>query len=1075
MAPKKRVDDADRPPEGEDERFLTIVLTGRVLTHAIFSLTVAGEEPLSTEPLQPGAFTAQIFSRRIQISPAFLEAFLVSPLTLQAVAADPKETVTTAKGAKPVKGGKTKGESDAPEEPAQKLGLWLINLSDLLSQKECIIDLLRNGGNSAFEKLTATCTSSDVLLAPANVLRYFPILVDVESASNIPPTTPLNLNHSMLPSDEVNGGKYDDVFVKCTFAKDEFTTEKWKHSSEIPFRFRKVVFGYKYKRFDLLESLFFQPVRFELHDRDVKSAKAAAPFGLATISLREALSSQLLFEDVTQIVPSREHGESGCCGDYISFCTTLRTRIQFLAPLPKISYIEEGSGPSSDPSFLARLIMVLPFRSDVTVLALKAIMGTLVQLPKAAKNGIVRAQEQAPPDGEIQTVTKDKKAPGGKEVVAAVIPPFNSGVSAIVPAGISGFELMDEEWRLMVIEGPAKQVQRVAQAAATVVGDHPQVRIRFNGELAIPQRWYHDFPPLVVPMEDPAKKELTQRSSAPDPPPDANKLGAKKMSIAKKNEKAEVAAAADKAEDSAEIDAGGVGGRIRRIRLGPLLTELVSKQRNFVKRNLPLECTRCITKLSLLRDAPSVLHAIEQNLFPTAVELISLERIHGNTLEILDVFGNEKFISFSSVDVASLPSAEAATEYAVERKKVTELTVSDNGEVFSFEATPATLIPVPKHKFRRFDHKLYMTVSSEKKEVLCAFPSAPPTQTLRYLVTAQVVVCDGEPLLFVLSASSLAKNSSDHHNPSFERKLRKDKLRAPASEYFKMLKQQQQSYDACHTKSGPPKYQDESSDDEEGFVDSAPENLQERIERTIVPNYVALNRTIDQAPLQSTSTAIDYDLCRKLYEERAPRQPPPPSMPSAVPFSTIQAKKACEDRTRNTGLSESRIDDLKQMWAPPGSYKGLKQGRNPLKFDGASEILDDPARHRSIFSDGLATDEEQRISREIAKEREEWKEKVVVEDTKFSVNARSYDKPTCAQQKVKPMLDGPPIKSSIKAAFVPTAPLSISEKFDIAVNTRVDRHKSKHPENAKFYYATSPKKHVSIKEVSEQEKAGPLW
>ena len=1087
MAPKKRVDDAERPPEGEDERLISITISGKASVPVLISLHIQGEEPVTIDPLPVGQFSTTILTRKVQISPGFLDAFIGSNLCLVAVAPEQKDVAAAGKGGKPVKPAKGKSDGEQPEEVVQKLGQWPLNLTELLLKKEFTQDLQRAGASAVFEKLSAACTISDLLLSPSNLARYFPIIVDVEGVNNLPAAGPLNLNHTMLAK-EVDCAKFDDVFVKCVFAKDEFVTEKWKHAEAIPFQFRKIIFGYKYKRFELLESLFFQPARFEIHDREVKLAKSPAPFGLATVNLREALNNQLLFEDVLQVVPSREQGEAGSCGEYISFGTTISTRIQFLAQLPKLVFTEGEGSPQPSPSgslFLSRLIMVLPFKSDVTVLALKAIMGTLVQLPKAGKNSTVRPSDPVAVEPEGQAAQKDKKGPGGKDAAQAVsaLQPFTGTVLAAVPLGISGFELMDEEWRLMVIEGPAKQVQRVAQAAATVVGDHPQVRIRFNGELAIPQRWYHDFPPLVVPMEDPAKKDLTQRSMTSDAPPDQKQQLAKKMSITKKSDKFEAAAAAaDKNEDSAEIDAGGVGGRIRRIRLEPLLSELVAKQRNFVKRNLPLDCTRCITKLSLLRDAPSVLHAIDHNLFPTAAEVVSLERIHGKTLEILDVFGNEKFISFSAVDVASLPSAVAASVNIVERKKVTELTVADNGEVFSFEATPATLIPVPKHRFRRFDHKLYMSVAGENKEVLCAFPEVPPTQTLRYLLTAQVVICDGEPLLFVMSATSLAKNSSDHRNPTFERKLKLDKSRAPASEYFKMLKEKQREYDACHTKPSAPQYHDHSSDDEDGFIDEAPELVHERVERMIVPNYVALNRSVQsESLLKETSKhgqpqdSIDYALCRKLYEQRAPPAPPAHSAVGSEPFRTVQAKTASEDRTRNSTLSQSRVDDLKQSWAPPSSYKGLKYGRNPLKFDGATEILEDPARHRSIFSDGLAVDEEKRITEDITKERDEWMKKVVVEDTKFSVTARSYDKPTCAQDKIKPILDGAPKKSSIKATFVPSAPLSISEKFGMAQNTRVDPSQTKHPENRKFYYAPPPKKHVTVKEVSAEEKSGPLW
>lgn len=346
MAPKKKADEAERPPEGEDERQVTIALAGKSSAAIHFTLLIPGEEPIVSEPVGPGTFSSPLFSKRIQISPVTVDAFVAGIMTIVVSLAPEQKDVTSSKVVKGSTKAPTKSKEQTAEvgiDEANKVGTFAFNLVDLLQSKETSINLLQHSraANTVIERLSANCSSSDVLLSANNIAKYFPIIIGIQSVANLAPATSLALNHTMEVTAPYDlKGHFDDVFVRCTFLKDEVITPKLKHAPSVDFQFRKAVIGCKMKKYELIEALFFTPIMFEVHDRDSKIAKCS-PCGVAHVSLREALGGQMLFDTVSQVVPFREQAEGLTGSEYISYGTTLETKVEFLAPLPKAIYEEK--------------------------------------------------------------------------------------------------------------------------------------------------------------------------------------------------------------------------------------------------------------------------------------------------------------------------------------------------------------------------------------------------------------------------------------------------------------------------------------------------------------------------------------------------------------------------------------------------------------------------------------------------------------------------------------------------------------------------------------------------------------
>lgn len=1112
MAPKKKVEDvSDRPPEGDDERHVTISITAvfdpaffATLKSPIFTISITPEETIRVE-LPPDQvaqqqlhYTLVLLSKKFVITPQFVDTVLGGRAALSLLSMpEAKEvavapTAAAAKGAKPAPAAKAavgKVPSSSMETPLDELLVQAnvtFDLCDSLTKKEVTFDVLsRFGALKGFQQCSISIVCSDALLASSNITKYLPVVVEVSEVTNLPNEGSIPLEHRGLQQSTLSGGE-DTVFVDYEFLGEVVRTQKVERRANVGFHHKKAFFLYKLNRLDLIQKLFFRPVDFEVHDREVNKtgSKLKPPFGVGTVSLRSAVTDDVRrFANSTQILPSREGSEGTLPpADYMSFGTTLKTKIELLAALPKPVYVPSESGAEGE--FLSRCLLMMPYNSSVTGPALQAIMGTLVTMKKGGPESLVKEAEI------VVDVKKGEKQP-------TPIPQASQPFRLQCPPGITGFEVMDDERRVMCFEGPLSIVHKLAEVATSVIGDDPKCSVLINGELRFPQRWYASWPSLVVPLEE--KPPVITTPAAPqasDKAPPAP--GGKKAPPAPPKKKEEVTPSGLKspipteAEDAPpEIDAGGVGGRIRRIRLGTCIQELARKQRNFIKRTLPQDALTCITRLLLLRNTKTILQAVDFNLFPTTQELISLERVHGQTLELMDVCGSNEFVSFAEADVSNIvqqaqDAARNRQESNMREVDITNLSLDDVGLVVSFEGIPATAQQCPSKSFdpifAKLRNKAYMFSLKHQKAVLCAFSAQPPKQVLRHQFTAQMINCNSVPVLFVIDFQSLAKNSSDHLNPAFEEKLRKDKRRAPAGEYFKMIAEREAHYNATHMQSSHGiSYRDDSSDDEDGFVDVPPQVTAGLDQVDLIPNYVVLNkRASPTRQVESHADTTDFAKARELYDKQTQNilkaSASVGTFAAPVPFLTTVPKTAAESRQHPLAPSLQRVDDLKQPWQPPASYKGLKAGSNPFRYDGAKNATIDKEREKSVFGGLTAAEKKQEEFDQKQRVYDEWKEKIVVDDPSFKVSCKiPSDAPVSQVDKYNSLLDSEPQKLSMKKTFVPSAPPSIFTHEKIPALKRVERTDTKHPENKQFYYPNGTEVKVPVKPIAEQEKRSPLY
>ena len=165
--------------------------------------------------------------------------------------------------------------------------------------------------------------------------------------------------------------------------------------------------------------------------------------------------------------------------------------------------------------------------------------------------------------------------------------------------------------RIIVIEGLTTTILSSVISAIhdTTTGEDvltDAVRLIYNPTISFPKRSYHTWPPLVEHVEN------------------------------------------NTSEEEASTDAGGVGNRIRRIRLSKSLSELNGTFCNYVKRSVSEGVLRCINTLSMLLTLTNMSDAIAFGSFPAAADLIQLERMYGITLSAYDVCGSETFCPFGT-------------------------------------------------------------------------------------------------------------------------------------------------------------------------------------------------------------------------------------------------------------------------------------------------------------------------------------------------------------------------------------------------------------------------------------------
>jgi hypothetical protein len=678
-------------------------------------------------------------------------------------------------------------------------------------------------------------------------------------------------------------------------------------------------------------------------------------------------------------------------------------RCTYTVPKSLVTPFPSTGSILGEKKHLSRALFVMPYRSDNTQLLLQALMGTLISFVKASgpTAAVValppadanNAQFKAPADERGGAVNsppssrtgsargntpqskgkplKDSAKGGGKggkrggakgegssegtaasaqdEIMRGMLehlPPIQTTAAFLVPEGISGFEVMDGEQRIVCLEGYVHMVHLLVTKVASVLGEaadkDPSIRVLVNTDLQFPQRWYHEWPPLVKPMPElfqaygtkkaqEVHQEVAPESNTPQatprPPPGkkekvkgakAPKKSAPQKNLQEQEEKEAQALAAVALAKEAEIevdrkrhqsnrnelDAGGVGGRIRRIKLNQTISTLVRQQRNFLKRCLSTDTLRCVQKLAALRTVSSMINAVDHDFFPTPEELVSLERVGGDTLGIFDICGSDRYYSFGegmaeqAVEEANIQQIETIHRRTLKRPLSTAevleqgITANHIGRVLNFIATPSTVDQRVKSKatklsndvFPRYKQKTYMVLDRDSTSqhtgeisedpapenaplLLCCFSNPPPTQLLRYLVNAQVVGAfrragdvEMTPVLFVLRFETVAKNCSDNRNPEYEEHLKKESRRAHPREYNRIMAQKRAHYEATHSDGAtrrPCRADDSDEEDQEGFIDPPPYIPEDDaptqgeddggIESVLVRNdYVTLNRNVPQ-------------------------------------------------------------------------------------------------------------------------------------------------------------------------------------------------------------------------------------
>jgi hypothetical protein len=347
-------------------------------------------------------------------------------------------------------------------------------------------------------------------------------------------------------------------------------------------------------------------------------------------------------------------------------------------------------------------------------------------------------------------------------------------------------------------------------------------------------------------------------------------------------------------------------------------------------------------------------------------------------------------------------------------------------------------------------------------------------------VTAQVIQSDSTPLLYVIDCSSLAKKSSDHINAAYDAKLRLDKKRGAASEYFALVRRKKDLYRSTHTL-GLPVYRDESSDDDTGYVDSPPTESYSQQEQELCPNYVVLNKrqTLRQLP---APTPPDYALCAELYARQSRKINKSQTLPmgtdnhSRPMFRPAPSKTAAESRMHSLAPSPQRVDDLKEPWVASTDHKDHR-GAHMMRFDGARSALIDREREKSILASMSAVERVKREAEDRQMEMDAWKKQVVVTDTTFHVSVKApHDKVISDLDRITSLLNDPPVKRSLVQCSVPAAPVSMYSHTEPPPKQRTGKTVTAHPESRLFYYPPPPQSLPALpKPLDDAEKRGPLW
>lgn len=532
--------------------------------------------------------------------------------------------------------------------------------------------------------------------------------------------------------------------------------------------------------------------------------------GTATFSLRSLVEyQQTFFNETLQLLPNRTSlvkSDSTLTSD-----STVSVTVEFFQPLPTVEHVDANGVPVKG-SVMTRGALLLPYAGEYVEGAMTAFLRELLRCKRGdlacdvrdyepPKTEEVKEEDSMTKKGKratkersaaIRDSKKDSDRKGKKKVKPPTPPPppevaaFDAPFKVISPEGISGFEVMDDEMRFICLEGPAPDVHHILQTTAEACGfpEDGSVKILFNAELFTPSRLYGQFPPLITRINREENSSSTERGSFPSPVEDifrekSSGLRRPSVGVVVHPDADLTLQLSQNAEAAVEAEAGGTAGRLHRIRLREPLRALAKERKFLLHRLLSEACLTCIQKLFALTQVDTLWRAVQRHYFPSALDLIHLERSFGQTLNLQDVFARASYVNRSNILMTEETNSSRFTRGAVKQiSRMHEVNVSrlceeDVGLLTSFSGRLlAKAKCVPAEVLRRYSTSLWM-VTNTGVSVLCAFPREVPGGTIQYVLEGQVVkVGRNTFLLYIMEFHTISNNITNSKNPEYEDFLR---------------------------------------------------------------------------------------------------------------------------------------------------------------------------------------------------------------------------------------------------------------------------------------------------------------
>ncbi|KAG8346286.1 hypothetical protein TRVL_02885 [Trypanosoma vivax] len=854
----------------------------------LFVLDVASQKDkvmigsLTDSDSLPQPFSFCLFRRDVTITTSLVQQLVNEPqkLTLygrnqQSVDGDsctaPRSAKTSSKRERP-----RKVEDLSPDENTEELLSVSFDFMELITGLSATVPIPSTGCEGIRDcYLEIRC--SVPLLPPVKLEKYRPLRIEVRSINRLAGSL----------------GKDSPLCVTVNFGEITFRSPKFNVKSDGKVKFRRLVFLGNRTPLEVYNDLFFKKMSISL------LSDGKIHVGSGSFSLREMVTEQQTkFNENVYLLPNR--ATSSLCGNCVVEGTFVSLRLDFFIPLPLIRHIR-ADGQAASGQFLTCGVIRMPYRTEWTENVLDTFISTLLQFEKPTLSSDVYQREpvvaepQAPPPKEKKQETKSQRSqpapPPRPPSPSAFVEPFE----VVTPPGISGFEVMDGGRRIIGVEGPVSEIQKLFERLKVAAGHCPQLELLMNPELFVPKRRYLVFPSLVTLPVPSGLDPLLPIAATPvlcpvaavgeggiSPPNfSAGMTDVKDVSGAQVGEGKE---GLNEGFDSAEAEDNGTGGRIHRIRIRETIDVLISRQRHLLKRNLSELCINCYTKLHSIFSCTSLRDVVERDLFPTPEELLALERSFGATLELADVFGRDIF--------ANVPKENEMEDLTCEELKVegargvdlTSLREEDVGQIVIFEAFLKTKRKVPAHVRECFPHASWLHVLDSGRDVLCAFRTAAQIKaTINYRVEAQIVRSNDVLILYALSCESHARICIDSHNLAYEARLAAS--RKPKRLYFSSNKRRSLTRKAASPRSGSAHAELSHSSDGGALTDvetsdvvlSAKCGLSSREVNSLTDcrghgARPALGR------MPSLTTRRQYELCWEIYRQRAP--PDSPDLPT---------------------------------------------------------------------------------------------------------------------------------------------------------------------------------------------------